>query len=286
MRVTKEEFDRIRELINGYCGLSLTTDKLYLAQSRLLPLLSKYNLGSFSDLIECVQTNQPSRLRDEFIESMVTNETSFNRDTHPFEALRTKMLPMVVANKLERKQRQGMPFNKVRIWSVAASTGQEPYSIAMAIADFVAMPNETKLGCEQFWILASDISERALNAARNGIYADLEMNRGVTPDQKEKYFVRRGAKWEVAAQLKSMIEFRKLNILQNVTDLIGFDLVFCRNLLYYFDEPARIAVCDKVINSLNPGGILIIGSAEHLPPGWESRLKQMHVGRTILYIKR
>lgn len=286
MRVTKEEFDRIRELINGYCGLSLTTDKLYLAQSRLLPLLSKYNLGSFSDLIEYVQTNQPSRLRDDFIESMVTNETSFNRDTHPFEALRTKVLPMVVANKLARKQHQGIPFTKVRVWSIAASTGQEPYSIAMAIADFVSMPSETKLGCEQFRIFASDISERALNAARDGIYADLEMNRGVTPDQKERYFVRRGAKWEVAAQLKSMIEFRKLNILQNVSDLVGFDLVFCRNLLYYFDEPARVAVCDKVINSLNPGGILIIGSAEHLPPGWESRLKQMHVGRTMLYIKR
>ncbi|MDX1926755.1 MAG: protein-glutamate O-methyltransferase CheR [Pirellulaceae bacterium] len=286
MHVTKEEFDRIRELINTYCGLSLATDKLYLAQSRLLPLLSRYNLGSFGDLIECVQSNQPNRLRDEFIESMVTNETSFNRDTHPFEALRTKVLPMIAANKLERKQRQGIPFTKVRVWSVAASTGQEPYSIAMAIADFVAMRTETKLGCEQFWILASDISERALNAARQGMYSDLEMNRGVTPDQKAKYFVCRGAKWEVAAQLKGMLEFRKLNILTNVSDLVGFDLVFCRNLLYYFDEPARIAVCDKMINSLNQGGILIIGSAEHLPPGWESRLQQMHVGRTMLYIKR
>ena len=286
MRVTKEEFDRIRGLINTYSGLSLTTDKLYLAQSRLLPLLTKYNLSSFAELIECVQTNKPSKLRDEFIESMVTNETSFNRDTHPFDALRSHVLPMIFASKLERRQNQGIPFNKIRVWSVAASTGQEPYSIAMAIAEYVAMSADTKLGCDQFWILASDISDRALDAAKLGAYVDLEMNRGLTLEQKEKYFVRSGDKWLVSNQLKRMIEFRKLNILQSVSDLVGFDLVFCRNLLYYFDEPARIVVCDKLINSLNPGGILIIGSAEHLPPRWEHRLKQMQIGRTILYVKQ
>jgi chemotaxis protein methyltransferase CheR len=285
MRVTKEEFDRIRVLINLYSGLSLAPDKLYLAQSRLLPLLTKHKLGSFDELIELVQSNKLNRVRDEFVEAMVTNETSFNRDTHVFEALRTKVLPTLVSNNLQRVQRQGILARKIRIWSVAASTGQEPYSIALAIADYVAMSANASIACDQFWILASDISERVLNIAREGVYTELEMSRGVAPEQRDKYFVRNGTKWEVAAQLKRAVEFRKLNILQNLSDLVGFDLVFCRNLLYYFDEPARITVCNKMIDSLNPGGFLIIGSAEHLPPGWESRLRQLQFGRTILYVK-
>lgn len=285
MRVTEEEFDRIRGLINAYSGLSLTTDKLYLAQSRLLPLLTKYKLGSFAELIEWVQTNKLSRLRDEFVEAMVTNETSFNRDLHPFEALRKSVLSMVVANRVQRVQ-QGIPFGRVRIWSAAASTGQEPYSIAMAIAEFIASCGNSKLTCNQFCIVASDISERALSIARLGSYTEMELSRGISAEQREKYFVRNGKNWEIARHLKSMVEFRRLNILQNVSDLVGFDLVFCRNLLYYFDEPARIAVSNKMIDSLIPGGVLIIGSAEHLPPGWESRLRQTQIGRTIIYIKQ
>ncbi len=286
MHVTKEEFDCIRSLVNAYSGLSLTQDKLYLAQSRLLPLLTKHRLGSFAELIERVQANNQSQLRDEFVEAMVTNETSFNRDTHPFDALRTNVLPMLIANKLERMQRQGIPFSKVRVWSVAASTGQEPYSIAMAIADSVAKFGGTKITCDQFWILASDISERALNVARLATYMELEMSRGISPEQRAKYFVPNGKKWEVVPQLKGMVEFRKLNVLQNVSDLVGFDLVFCRNLLYYFDEQARITVSNKMIDCLNPGGILVIGSAEHLPPGWESRLRHLQFGRTVVYVKQ
>lgn len=286
MHVTQEEFEQIRVLINAYSGLALTSDKLYLAQSRLLPLLTKHSLGSFTELIEHLQVNKLGRLRDEFIEAMVTNETSFNRDTHPFETLRTSILPRLVSSKLERSQQPGIPFNKVRVWSVAASTGQEPYSIAMAIADYIAMLGSTKITRDQFWIVASDISEQALNVARNGIYAELEMSRGLTSEQKQKHFVRQGKKWEISRQLKCMIEFRKLNVLQNVSDMVGFDLVFCRNLLFYFDEPARVVVCNKMIDSLNPGGVLFIGSAEHLPTGWEKRLRQEQFGRTIVYVKQ
>ncbi len=285
MLVTKEEFDCIRGLINSYSGLSLTAEKLYLAQSRLLPLLTKYRLESFAELIEGVKNNQLSPLRDEFVEAMVTNETSFNRDTHPFDALRTDVLPMLVTNKLERVQRQGIPFGRFRVWSAAASTGQEPYSIAMAIADYVAKSGNAKMTCDQFWILASDISERALKVARLATYAELEMSRGLGLEQRAKYFVPNGKTWEVVPQLKNMIEFRKVNILQSVSALVGFDLIFCRNLLYYFDEPARIAVSNKLIDCLSPGGGLIIGSAEHLPPGWESRLRHLQFGRTIIYIK-
>jgi chemotaxis protein methyltransferase CheR len=247
--------------------------------------LTKHKLGSFGELIELVQSNKLNGVRDEFVEAMVTNETSFNRDTHVFEALRSKVLPMLVSNNLQRIQRQGILARKIRIWSVAASTGQEPYSIALAIADYVAMSGDKNIACDQFWILASDISERVLNIAREGVYTELEMSRGIVPEQRDKYFVRKGKKWEVTAQLKRMVEFRRLNVLQNISDLVGFDLVFCRNLLYYFDEPARITVCNKMIDCLNPGGFLIIGSAEHLPAGWESRLRQLQFGRTILYVK-
>ncbi len=284
MRVTQEEFELIRKLVSAYAGLSLAPDKLYLAQSRLVPLLTRHSLASFAELIEQVQKPKQIRMRDEFVEAMVTNETSFNRDLHPFEALRSHILPRLVSNHLSRGKKLGIAQSKLRIWSAAASTGQEAFSIAMAIVDFIECARDTKISCDQFSILASDISESALEVARNGIYTELELARGVSPEQRSKFFVRNGKKWEVVSQLKRMVEFRRMNITQP-HDLLGFDLVFCRNLLFYFDEPTRGLVCEKIISSLNTGGVLLIGSAEHLPGKWESRLCQEQIGRTTIYIK-
>ena len=138
---------------------------------------------------------------------------------------------------------------------------------------------------EHFWILGTDISERALQVARTGLYSDWEIDRGITPEQKNKYFSPHGGQWLISPGVRKMVDFRRVNILQNVADLAGFDLVFCRNLLIYFDELTRFAVCQKIARSLNPDGLLLLGAAEHLPASYDRTFQQIQFGRTIAFVK-
>ncbi len=285
MNLTQHEFDVIRQFVHLQSGLALAADKQYLILTRLKPVAERHGLRSFAEIINRLQDRQNVAFRDEVVEALLTNETSFNRDVHPFDELRRVILPQMVELLKERKLRSGLPFPRIRIWSVAASTGQEPYSIAMAILDFLQLNSHTGLTAEHFWILASDISEKSLQIARTGVYWDREIERGVTPDQKLRYFAQHGQQWIVTPAVRKLVEFRRVNVLQNIADLSGFDLVFCRNLLIYFDEPARILVCRKLADSMNPDGILLLGSSEGLPANLESTFRQKLYGRTVGFVK-
>lgn len=285
MELTTDEFNVFRRLILGYSGLALTADKEYLVRSRIEPVAQKHQLSRFSEVIQKLQEGNDGRFRSDIVEAMATNETSFNRDGHPFDELRRSILPELIRMLDDRKQRSGIPFPRIRIWSCAASTGQEPWSIAMAVLDFLEQNSTLPWSADNFWILGSDLSEKALQSARAGRYSDWDLDRGITVDQKLRYFERQGDQWMISPALRRMVEFRQLNLLQNISDLSGFDLVFCRNLLIYFDEPTRVKVCRKLARSLNPGGILMIGAAEHLPPDLDPLFRQQQFGRTMVFVR-
>ena len=283
MNLTGDEFDRIRKFLYEFSGLSLAHDKQYLVHARLEPILERHRLDSFGQLIARLEQRMDGLFRDEVVEAMTTNETSFNRDGHPYEELRRTLLPELLQKLTERRDRSGIPFPRVRIWSVACSTGQEPYSIAMTILDFLEHHATGQWTREHFWILATDLSQHALRAARAAVYADFELERGVTPEQRRKYFQQQGKNWLVASTIRHMVEYRQLNLLHNFSDLAGFDLIFCRNLLIYFDEPTRLAVGRRTAGSMNPGGYLIVGAAEPLPSGLDHLFRQKQCGRTIVF---
>jgi len=285
MKLSADEFHQIRTFLLETSGLALTPDKEYLVRTRLEPVARRHQLASFADVIRKLSENNNGLFRDEVVDAMTTNETSFNRDGHPFEELRRLILPRLLRVLHDRRTNSGIPFPRIRIWSVAASTGQEPYSIAMAILDFLAANPGTGWTAEHFWILGTDISDRALTTARAGLYSDWDIERGVTPEQKLKHFSPSGNQWLITPTIRRMVEYRKLNVLHNVADLTGFDIVFCRNLLIYFDEPTRFAVCQKIARSLNNDGLLMLGSAEHLPSVFDTTFRQIQFGRTVAFVK-
>ncbi len=285
MNLSAQEFDDIRRLVQQHCGLALSPEKKYLVRARLEPLVRKYAMLSFGDVATKLRQANDGLFRDEVVAAMVTHETSFHRDGHPFDALRRTILPMLSGVLKERRDRSGIPFPRIRIWSVASSTGQEPYSIAMSVLDFLEANRGLGWTPHHFWILASDISEPALSIARAGAYTDFEIERGLTIEQRQKYLKRVGDQWEIVPAVRQLVEFRRLNILDNVSDLTGFDLLFCRNLLIYFDDATRHLVLQKLAMSLNPGGFLFLGAAEHLPAQHEKTWEQMTLGKTVLFRK-
>ena len=285
MKLSVDEFNQIRKFVQETSGLALTADKEYLVRTRLEPVATRNRLASFEEVVRKLQESNNTLFREEVIDAMTTNETSFNRDGHPFDELRRSILPRLLRILQDRKTNSGIPFPRIRFWSVAASTGQEPYSIAMAILDFLAANPGTGWTAEHFWILGTDISDRALNVARAGLYSDWDVERGVTPQQKSNYFSPRGNQWLISPTVRKMVEFRKLNVLQSVSDLSCFDMIFCRNLLIYFDEPTRFSVGQKIARSLNTDGILVLGSAEHLPASFDTTFQQTHFGRTIGFVR-
>ena len=285
MKLSVDEFNQIRKFVQETSGLALTADKEYLVRTRLEPVATRNRLTSFEEVVRKLQESNNTLFREEVIDAMTTNETSFNRDGHPFDELRRSILPRLLRILQDRKTNSGIPFPRIRFWSVAASTGQEPYSIAIAILDFLAANPATGWTAEHFWILGTDISDRALNVARAGLYSEWDVERGVTPQQKSNYFSPRGNQWLISPTVRKMVEFRKLNVLQSVSDLSGFDMIFCRNLLIYFDEPTRFSVGQKIARSLNTDGILVLGSSEHLPATFDTTFQRTHFGRTIGFVR-
>ena len=284
MNLTPADFDSIREVVRQLCGLALTSDKDYLVTSRLSPLLKHHRLNSYLELINRLRDPRNQAFRGEVIDAISTNETSFNRDGHPFETLRRVILPDLVQQYL---QAPSPTFGrKIRIWSAAASTGQEAFSIAMAIYQMLdARPPALKaMTADLFSILATDVSQRALTIARNARYPGWELDRGITPEQKKRFFVPDDQYWTATPEVRRLIEFQKINLVEQPPELGMFDLIFCRNLLIYFDEATRSKVCAMFQQLLKPNGYFIIGAAESLY-GISHGFRLETIGNTQVYRK-
>ena len=250
--MTPLDFDYLRQLLRERSGLMLSAEKQYLAESRLLPVARRHELKTLGELIAAVRAQPSAPLVSEVVEAMTTNETFFFRDKLPFEHFRQTIMPALIEKRAREK--------RIRIWCSAASTGQEPYSLAMTLKEMAV--TQPALANFRIDILATDLSGEVLERARSGIYTQFEVQRGLPIQLLLKYFKQTGESWQLAPEIRAMIQLRPLNLLNDFSPLGTFDLVFCRNVLIYFDQPSKIDVFNRVAKQIPDDGFLVLGAAE------------------------
>jgi chemotaxis protein methyltransferase CheR len=246
--VTPLDYDFLRKCLKQRSGLVLSADKQYLVESRLLPVARKAGLGSLAALVEALKRGNEA-LMNAVVEGMATNESFFFRDKIPFEHFRSIVIPALLA------ARRGC--RTIRIWCAAASTGQEPYSLAMVLKDL-----EREIAGWRVEILATDLSGEVLEKARAGLYSQFEVQRGLPIALLIKHFTQVGEWWQIAPDIRAMVKYRQLNLLADFTQLGVFDLIFCRNVLIYFDQQTKIDVIDRLARVTAGDGFLVLGAAE------------------------
>ncbi|MBG05296.1 MAG: chemotaxis protein CheR [Rhodospirillaceae bacterium] len=244
-----EDFEFLASLLRNKSGLVLTVDKAYLLESRLMPVARKNGQKDLDELVAALRGAANPALLNDVIEAMTTNESLFFRDMKPFDQLRDLILPGLLERRADKKQ--------IRIWCAACSSGQEPYSIAMllkeAAAKFVGWQTE---------IVATDISVEMLEKAKSGVYTQFEVQRGLPVTLLVKYFEQNGDIWTISSDIRSMVQFQEFNLLDDPSAFGTFDVVFCRNVLIYFDQDLKRQVLDKVSGLLPADGVLYLGGAE------------------------
>jgi len=247
--MTPASFSHLATLLNEKSGYVLQPEKSYLVESRLGPLAEARGLGGLDELIAILCTGRDQLLIDDVVEAMTINETSFFRDKTPFQLLINDVLPALAQTR--------RPDAHIRIWSAACSIGQEPYSIAMAIKEAAGV-----IGHRTVEILATDISRRNIERGRLGIYSDLEIQRGLPVDLRDRYFHRLETTWEATPQIKNMIHFETFNLLDDYCGKGVFDVIFCRNVLIYLDAPTKCRILCELGHHLANDGGLFLGAAE------------------------
>ena len=245
-----EDFDRIRTMVRQQTGIVLEESKRYLIESRLSTLVRKEGIESVDALLDTLRSGSSSEFRGKIVEAMTTNETSFFRDGHPFEALRRFVLPELMRLRAKEK--------RLRIWCAAAATGQEPYSLAMLLREQFAAP----LVGWSVQILATDFSPAVLDVARRGQFNAIEMSRGLTMPYQSKYFRQVDSAWEIHESIRAMIEFRPLNLIGTWPAMLSYDLILLRNVLIYFDLATKQTVLRHAKTVLRSDGYLFLGGAE------------------------
>ena len=247
--MTPADFDFVRGLLKRRSGLVLSADKQYLLESRLLPVARKAGFDSLSALIGALKADKTELLATAVVEAMTTNESFFFRDKVPFDNLRTTALPA-----LQAARRHSCAL---RIWCAAAASGQEPYSLAMALSEM-----DGRFAGWQIEVIATDISNSILEKARQGLYSQFEVQRGLPIQLLIKYFSQDGEMWQITPEIRAMVKYRQLNLLSDFSDLGTFDLIFCRNVLIYFDQETKVNVLDRLAEVIAGDGYLVLGAAE------------------------
>lgn len=244
-----QDFDLFANLLRSGSGLSIGPDKHYLLETRLTPLALKHGLSGLEALADEIRFKKPNQLIDSVIESMTTNESFFFRDSTPFDIMKNQVLPKLREARAERKQ--------LKIWCGAASTGQEPYSLAMMFAQ-----DAQRWAGWDIQILGTDISTEALKRAQDGSYSQFEVQRGLPVDYMLKYFTQSGERWVINDEIKNRVTFKPFNLLDSFAGLGRFDIVFLRNVLIYFDAPTKSAVFERVRGAMEKDASLFLGAAE------------------------
>jgi chemotaxis protein methyltransferase CheR len=246
--VTPPDYEYLRKLLKDQSGLDLSADKQYLIESRLLPLARKSGLPGISELVQKMKGGSAS-LVTQVVEAMTTNETFFFRDKVPFDHFRQLIMPEILKARASRKS--------VRIWCAAGSTGQEPYSLAMCLKEMGAA-----LAGWRTEIIATDLSQEVLEKSKAGIYSQFEVQRGLPIQMLVKYFKQTGEFWQINADIRAMVQHRQLNLLHDFSQLGTFDVIFCRNVLIYFDQDTKINIFNRLHRATEPDGFLALGAAE------------------------
>lgn len=245
------DFNYISDILKEKSGLALTKDKTYLLESRLQPIARSHSIESVDELLKKIRTTNDQVLLYEVIQAMTTNETMFFRDNKPFERLKSVVIPAIM---------EANPTPKMlRIWSAACSAGQEPYSLAICFQEALA-----KYPGYSFEIVATDLCDKVLEKARQGLYSQFEIQRGLPIQMMIKYFTQApDNNWQISDAIKKFVKYDSHNLLNSPATYGRFDLVFCRNVLIYFDEPTKTKVLEHIARVTNPPGFLFLGSAEN-----------------------
>lgn len=254
-RITRQDTTRWSKYILEISGISMSHAKAGFLESRLAPLLERHGIKSYEALLGKARHDVTGILRQKIIDAVSVNETRFFRDKGPFEALKKKILPDLIQKRKENASGR-IP---VRIWSTACATGQEVYSIAITVKE--ALSDISKYDIH---ILGTDISEAAIAKAKSGIYSNFEVERGLSMRVLKKYFVHRNNSWEINSDIKKMPVFRRLNLLHSLNGMEKWDIVFCRNVVIYFQQTQRKKFFNQIADILEPDGCLIAGASESL----------------------
>jgi chemotaxis protein methyltransferase CheR len=242
-------FDTLANLLKAKSGLIIGTDKHYLLETRLAGIVKRDKLTDLNGLAESLRRSGSDALARDVVEAMTTNESFFFRDDKPFLHFRTQALHRLVA-----ARPSGTPL---RVWSAASSSGQEAYSLAMIVAESNAV-----LGGRKVEIVGTDIARDQLARAREGVYSQFEVQRGLPVQMLMKYFRKDDSNWRIADTIRAMAQFREFNLLSDLRSLGRFDIVFCRNVLIYFDQPTKMRVLEAIAGVMPPDGMLYLGGAE------------------------
>ena len=246
--MTPLDYEYLRKLLKERSGLDLSADKQYLVESRLVPLARKAGLVGIPELVSKMKSGAEA-LTTDVVEAMTTNETFFFRDKLPFDHLKDTMLPAVLQARAARRS--------LRIWCAASSTGQEPYSIAMCLKGLGAALAGWKVD-----IVATDLSQGVLEKSKSGIFSQFEVQRGLPIALLVKHFTQIGDMWQLNADIRSMVQHRQLNLLRDFGHLGTFDIIFCRNVLIYFDQDTKAAIFERMSKLVEGDGFLVLGAAE------------------------
>ncbi len=247
--MNEADYKFFEELLKRESGLVVTPEKTYLLESRLLPVASKFGVQGLAGIAAQLRTTRDMTLQRAVVEAMTTNETSFFRDNTPFQRLKNDLLPYYMKHR---------PGKTLRIWSAACSSGQEPYSIAMILKEM-----GPQLAGWKFEIIATDLSNDILDQAKQATYSQFEVQRGLPIQMLVKYFSQLDDnRWQIKQDIRDMVTFRTANLLQDFSSLGQFDIVFCRNVLIYFDVPTKARALSAIKNQMRPDSTLLLGGAE------------------------
>jgi len=243
------DYEYLRKLLKERSGLMLSADKQYLVESRLLPVAHRAGMADLTELVAKLRSAREQPLVTEVAEAMTTNESFFFRDKLPFEHFRNVIMPVLLAARPLRRP--------IRIWCAAAATGQEPYSLAMSLKEM-----GEKVTGREIEIVATEFSTQVLEKAKTGLFSQFEVQRGLPIRLLIKYFAQLGDTWQINPDVRAMVQFRSFNLLHDFAPLGRFDLVFCRNVLIYFDQETKTQVLDRMARITEPDGYLVLGAAE------------------------
>jgi chemotaxis protein methyltransferase CheR len=244
-----EDFTLLAKMVKDRSGLTLTREKAYLVESRLLPVARKWHLKTLDELAARLRAKQEQPLIRDIVEAMTTNESFFFRDIKPFDQFRQVVLPYLLQTRAATKT--------IKIWSAACSSGQEPYTLAMILRE-----ERHRLHGWHVDILATDLSTEILSKAQAGLYSQFEVQRGLPIQMLVKYFKQTGDRWQIDPGLREQVRYRPFNLLDEMAGLGVFDVVFCRNVLIYLDQPTKQSVLERIAKQLTPDGFLYLGGAE------------------------
>lgn len=269
VEISSENYCFLQQHVYKESGIVLDSTKQYLLEARLAPIARREGLGTLNDLCNLMRCLQRTDLKKEVVEAMTTNETLFFRDLTPFEALRTSILPLI--------RSRNAATRTISIWSAASSTGQEAYSIAIILL-------EAGMADWNVRILGTDLAESVLQRARQGRFLQVEVNRGLPAVSLVKYFERQGLEWQIKESIRRMVRFEQFDLRRSMAGKGPFDIVFCRNVLIYFDVETKRQILGEIYGTLVPGGYVTLGAAETML-NINSDFQRVVMGPATFYLK-